>query len=190
MNLIGTKNIETERLILRRITIDDAKEAFNNWCSKESVAKYVTWEAHKSVEETKELYKIWVSDYENPKTFRWGVELKETGDLIGTIDVVGKRFFDYGVCEIGYCYGNKFWNKGYGTEALKEVIRFLFEEVDAEVVCAEHMEYNPGSGKVMEKSGMKKEGVLRSRIVDGDGKRNDLIYYSITKDEYFSKLSK
>lgn len=48
------------------------------------------------------------------------------------------------------------------------------------------MRNNPGSGKVMEKSGMKFEGYLRSRVLDKDGIRNDLGYYSITKDEYFN----
>lgn len=48
------------------------------------------------------------------------------------------------------------------------------------------MSNNPASGKVMEKSGMKYVGNLRSRIIDKDGLRNDLISYSITKDEYFN----
>lgn len=190
MNLIGTKTLETERLILRKLTKEDAYEAFINWCSKDIVCKYVLWEKHENIDVTKELFEMWEKEYENPKTFRWIVQVKETNKLIGTIDVVGKRFFDYGSCEIGYCYGDEFWNKGYATEALSRVVKFLFEEVGAEIVYAEHLNNNPASGKVMEKSGMKKEGILRSRIIDKDGIRNDLTSYSITKDEYFSNLQK
>ena len=74
---------------------------------------------------------------------------------------------------------------GYATEALKAVIKFLFEECEAEVIFADHLSNNPASGKVMEKSGMKYEGRLRGRMIDKEGKRNDLLSYSIIKDEYF-----
>ena len=71
------------------------------------------------------------------------------------------------------------------TEALKAVIKYLFEECDAEVIYADFMKNNPGSGKVMEKSGMTFEGYLRGRVLDKDGFRNDLGVCSITKEEYF-----
>ena len=185
MNLIGTKNLETERLILRKVKKEDAKEAYNNWCNSDKVSKYVLWDKHSDVNVTEELYEMWENDYQNLDTFRWIVELKSTHELIGTIDVMGKKYFKYNVCEIGYCYGEKFWNKGYASESLKRVIEFLFEEAGFEVIYADHMSNNPVSGKVMEKSGMKKEGILRGRMIDKDGIRNDLISYSITKDEYF-----
>jgi ribosomal-protein-alanine N-acetyltransferase len=117
------------------------------------------------------------------------VELKDTHDLVGTIDV-SPRFITHGSCGIGYCYSDKYWNKGYGTEALKAVIKYLFEECDADVVNAEFMSNNPASGKVMEKAGMKFEGILRSRVIDKNNIRNDLINYSITKNEYFNMNKK
>ena len=111
------------------------------------------------------------------------VELKSTHELVGTIDVASKRYLRFDVAEIGYCYGDAYWNKGYGTEALKRVIKYLFEEVGFEIIFAEHSTLNPGSGKVMQKSGMKYEGILRGRIIDKDGIRNDIASYSITKEE-------
>ena len=114
--------------------------------------------------------------------------IKKNKEVISTIDV-STKFLQYGTCEIGYCYGDEFWNKGYATESLKAVIKYLFEEADAELICAEYMSNNPASGKVMEKSGMKYEGILRSRVVDKDNKRNDLISYSITREEYFNSKS-
>lgn len=186
MKSIGTKRLETERLILRRLTKDDAEGAYNNWCSHDIVCKYTLWDKHKNVEETKALYELWVKEYDDLDTYRWIVELKDTHEVIGTIDVVSKKFLRFGACEIGYCYGDAYWNKGYGTEALKRVIKFLFEEVELEVIYAEHTTLNPGSGRVMQKSGMKFEGILRGRIIDKDGIRNDIASYSITKEEYES----
>ena len=70
---------------------------------------------------------------------------------------------------------------------IKAVIKYLFEECEADLVNAEFMENNPASGKVMEKSGMKYEGRLRSRVIDKGNRRNDLLCYSITRDEYFNR---
>lgn len=189
MKLIGTKNIETERLILRRITKSDADEAYKNWCSSFNVSKYVTWNKHENVDETKELFEMWENEYQNLDTFRWIVQLKDTKELIGTIDVASKKYLKYGTCEIGYWYGEDFWGKGYATESLKGVIKYLFEEAEMDVIYAEFMEENPASRKVMEKSGMKFEGITRGRIIDKTGVRNDLGSCSILKEEYFSKLN-
>lgn len=185
MKYLGTKDLETERLFLRKVRKEDYLEAFNNWCNKDGVDKYVLWKKHESPEITLKQYTNWESEYESPKTFRWIVGIKETNQLIGTIDV-SNQFIKYGTCEIGYCYGDEFWGNGYATEALKVVIKYLFEECEADVVCAEFMNNNPASGKVMEHAGLKYEGILRSRVIDKDNKRNDLVSYSITKDEYFA----
>lgn len=187
MKFIGTKKIETERLILRRIKSSDIQKAYDNWCSNYNVTKYMTWDKHKDVSETALLFHSWILNYEKPETFKWIVEIKDTHEVIGTIDAFG-NLMKYGTCEIGYCYGEKYWNKGYGTEALKGVIKFLFEECDAYIIWAEHLRNNPASGKVMEKAGLKYEATLRSRGIDKDNIRNDLLVYSLTKDEYLESL--
>lgn len=184
MRYIGTNTIITDRLILRRLTKNDAYKAFENWCNRDGVDRYVLWKKHENIDITLMQYEKWVLEYDNPKTFRWIVELKKDGNVIGTIDVAN-NYLKYGTCDIGYCYGDKFWGRGYASEALKAVIKYLFEEVDADLICAEHMSNNPASGKVMKKAGMKYEGILRSRVIDKNNIRNDLISYSITKDEYF-----
>lgn len=184
MKYIGTKELETERLILRKLTKEDAEQAYLNWCSSDEVSKYVMWEKHSNMDVTKKLYEFWEKEYDNLDTYRWIVQIKDTNELIGTIDVASKKFMKYGACEIGYCYGEKYWGMGYATEALKAVIKFLFEECDTNVIFAEHMSNNIASGKVMQKVGMQYEGVLRNRIIDKNNNMNNLISYSITKEEY------
>ena len=184
MNLIGTKEIETNRLILRRVTVKDYEIAFNNWCSNPNVSRYTLWDTHKDSDYTKKLFEMWVNEYNYNDTFRWIVELKDTHDLIGTIDVASKTYLRFGTFEIGYCYGESFWHKGYATEALKRVIKFLFDEVDASVIYADYMELNPDSGKVMKNAGMIYEGFVRGRVIDHNGIRNNVHSYSITKEEY------
>lgn len=84
-------------------------------------------------------------------------------------------------------WGSNWWNKGYMTEAFKEVIKFLFEEVGVETIYAEHLAANSSSGKVMLKSGMKYEGSLRNRLIDKNtNKPTDLESYSIIREDYFN----
>ena len=186
MNLIGTKELDTKRLLLRRIKDTDYHDAFINWCSSDNVCKYTLWDKHKDESVTQRLYEMWIREYDYPDTFRWIVELKETHEIIGTIDVASKHFIKFGAVELGYCYGEKFWGKGYATEALKRVIKYLFDEVEMDVLYADYMERNPNSGKVMKKSGMIYEGVSRARVLDHDGIRNNLMSYSITKEDYLN----
>lgn len=65
LNHIGTKTIETERLILRKYIINDATDMFNNWVSDEEVSKYLAWRAHKSIDETKSILESWILECEN-----------------------------------------------------------------------------------------------------------------------------
>lgn len=59
MKPVGTKNIETNRLLLRKLTKEDASTAYYNWCNSESVTKYLLWKRHGSVEVTKKQYEKW-----------------------------------------------------------------------------------------------------------------------------------
>lgn len=183
MKDLGTTTLETKRLILRKVTVGDAEVAFKNWTNDSKTTRYVTWKPHGTVENTKKLFEMWEDDYNNPNTYRWVVEVKELGEVIGTIDVVKKRLDDK-TAEIGYCYGSKFWGNGYGTEALTKVIDYLLNDVGFELIEARHLVDNPASGRVMEKSGMKYEATLRSRMIDPyTGERVDLKVYSIMKGE-------
>ena len=74
---LGTKTLETERLILRRINENDYIKAYKNWCSHDIVTKYVMWSKHKNELETKELFDNWIKEYEENDTYRWIIECKE-----------------------------------------------------------------------------------------------------------------
>ena len=143
--------IVTERLILRKLKKEDAESVFSNWASDPEVCKYLTWNPHKSIEDTNRIMDIWLKEYENPNTFRFGIVLKENDELIGAIDVVG--FID-GNPEIGYCLSRKYWNKGYMSEACKAFTNYLFSN-GYESIIIEADENNIASNKVIEKTGFK-----------------------------------
>ena len=186
MKELGTRNLETERLILRKYKIEDAQGMYENWGSDPKCNIYLPWELHENVEQTKEIITEWISLYKEDK-FNWIIELKEMNEVIGGINIVrlNKRA---NICEIGYCIGSKFWNKGYTTEALKKVIEFLFEECKLYLIEASHHKTNIASGKVMEKAGMIKECELRTRVLNREtNELENLVVHSITKEE-FNKL--
>lgn len=182
MNDLGTKTLFTKRLILRKFKYTDADGMYNNWATDPECCKFLGWNVHKNIEETKSIIQSWINEYENGN-YNWIVELKDTHEVIGSITAISisKK---HDTAELGYCYGSKYWGKGYATEALRAVIEYLLNECNLYLVEASHISGNPASGKVMTKAGMHKEAVLKNRMINKFTKeRNDLIIFSITKED-------
>ena len=178
----GTITIETERLTLRAFIPEDAEPAYRNWCSDPEVTKYLTWKPHESVEATKALISLWIDKSAEPDFYQWAIVLKEIGEPIGSISVVGMREIINQV-EIGYCIGRKWWHRGLVTEAFSALIPFLFEEVGVNRIAAKHDPNNPHSGAVMRKCGLTYEGTVRQTGLNNTG-LCDLSIYGILRSDY------
>lgn len=183
MNHRGTKVLETERLILRRLVEEDAEKCFSNWMSDPEVTKFLTWPTHKNIDETRRVLRYWIAKYGDNAFYQWVIVLKESAEPIGTISVVSANE-DIDAVEIGYCIGKRWWKQGYTSEALARVITFLFEEVKVNMVYASHDIENPNSGRVMRKCGMKYEGTMRQSKKNNRG-IVDACMHSILAEEYF-----
>ncbi|MFA9413971.1 GNAT family N-acetyltransferase [Streptococcus sp. E29BA] len=167
MHHLGTSEIETQRLLLRPLTLVDAEQMYKNWASDEDVARFVTWDTHASPADTRELLSLWTKQYDRPDFYNWGMVIKETGQLIGTFSFVAVSERD-SMAEVGYCIGKHWWNKGYVTEAGQALLAFGFNEIGLNRIQAVHDVRNPASGRMMEKLGMTHEGVMRQvRLVKG-----------------------
>ena len=123
MNHIGTIELATERLTLRRFTIEDAESMYYNWASEDEVTRFLTWPTHKSVENSEMIIDQWIKAYSDKKTYQWAIELNDLEQPIGSISAV-KVDDEIDAVEIGYCIGTKYWNKGYATEALTDSILY------------------------------------------------------------------
>ncbi|MDY6429988.1 MAG: GNAT family N-acetyltransferase [Bacilli bacterium] len=150
-NYFKNKCIETKRLLLRKLRIEDAEPMFINWASDPEVTKYSTWNPHENIEVTKTIINHWLEDEKDPKTIRFIITLKESDEPIGSIDVV--RYIDDSP-EIGYCLSRKYWNKGLMTEACKAFSKYLFDKGFKKVLIKAAVE-NIGSNRVIEKCGFK-----------------------------------
>lgn len=181
MKHLGTQTIETERLLLRRFTLEDAQAVYRNWASDPEVTKFLTWPVHGSVDTTKKVLSFWLSDYEKDDFYQWAIELKELGQPIGTISVVSHND-KAELAHIGYALGRSWWGRGIMTEALHAVIHFLFDEVGVNRIESRHDPRNGGSGAVMRKCGMKYEGTLRKSDWNNQG-ICDASWYALLAEE-------
>lgn len=180
----GSPQLETKRLVLRKINEFDYKIAFEQWCNDPEQVIYTVHGIHKNEDVTKRVYDRWIEEYSDENTMRWIIVLKDNNMPIGMIDI-NNTWSKYSSVEPGYIIARKYWGNGYATEATQRVMKYLFEECELETFYSEFMEDNIGSGKVMKKCGMTQEGCLRNRCQDKNGKRQNLISMSITREEYF-----
>ena len=175
MNKTGTQRIETHRLILRPFRTEDAEDMFENWASDPEVTRFLTWPAHRSVDVTRMILDNWIPKYADGGFFNWAIEWKENGRVIGNISVV--RFIEeLETADIGYCMGRAYWGRGIMPEALRAVTDFLFDTVGINRITACHDLNNPKSGRVMQKAGLKFEGILRQAGRNNQGLCDEVRY--------------
>lgn len=188
MKHIGTRNIETERLILRRFTVEDSPAMFRNWASDPHVTEYLIWPAYTEERGVAEYLQSVTAQYKNPAFYEWAIVLKSSNEPIGSIGCVHLRE-ETTAMELGYCLGLQWWRRGLVPEALRAVIQFLFTNTDVNRIEAKHDVRNPASGTVMKKCGMQYEGTLRQAARYNQG-LCDAALYSILREEFLKKERK
>ncbi|MDP4200869.1 MAG: GNAT family N-acetyltransferase [Bacteroidota bacterium] len=150
--------LETERLVLREITMADQVAIFE-YASDPEATQYMVFPTHRSVDETIPFIESCPRDFAARTRIEFGIVLKENGTLIGTC---GMHHFapDHHRLEIGYILNRSRWGKGYMTEAANELIRFAFDEMGMHRVQATCDLDNERSARVMERCGMTHEATL------------------------------
>lgn len=181
MNHLGTKKLETTRLILRPFVKEDAPAMYRNWASDPEVTKFLSWPTYKTVDTAHEILDIWVPQYSDPAFYQWAIELKDLGEVIGSISVVNTDE-RVDMVEIGFCIGKNWWGQGIMTEAFRVVIDFLFDEVGVQRIEAGHDPNNPASGAVQRKCGLTYEGTLRRSIRSNQGITDKAVYAILKAD--------
>ena len=177
------ENLETDRLLLRKVSMDDLDQIYENWSSDKRTNEYLTFLPHTSKEQTKKMIDYWLKKYEMDDCYEWGIELKETKQIIGMIS--GEKSYKYKCIEIGYSISSKYFNCGYMTEAIKIIIDYFFTKCDFNIIEAIIPSKNIASIRVAEKCNMKKEAVLKDRYRNKiTHEINDLYVYSIFKKDY------
>ena len=171
--------LNTERLMLRRVRKSDAEAIYKNSRSP-NVGPNAGWKPHESVEETRSIM-------QNVFMMRSGVFAvieRSSGELIGTAGLSSDpRRNHFLVRMLGYSFGEAHWGKGYATEAGRAVINYGFEVLGLKMISAYCYDYNFRSKNVLMKCGMQYEGTLRMGERRYDGKLLDIECYSIMKKD-------
>ena len=173
--------IVTARLTLRRLEMGDAQDIFDYGRDPE-VARHVLWEPYESVSEARWYIRAMQRKYRSLSPSSWGICLNEQRRIVGTIGYMWYNQ-EHSSVEVGYSLARDQWNRGLMSEALTAVIRHTFLDLHINRIEAQHELTNPASGRVMEKCGMLKEGVLRQRLRN-KGRYVDVALYAILREDY------
>lgn len=151
----GTVRLESGRLILRPLTTADAEAAFANWTSDARVARFMRWNPHTSVEETRSWLAQCEQDYRKPCHYEWAIVPKAAGVPVGSISL--RLQWDgpsREAADVGYAIGRAWWGQGLVTEALICAMEHLIHTVGVRHFTGEHAPDNPASGAVMRHAGL------------------------------------
>jgi ribosomal-protein-alanine N-acetyltransferase len=176
--------ITTERLTMRSFELSDASEV-QRMAGSSQIAATTANIPHPYLDGMAE---DWISKHQNwfeeGISVDFAIELKSSKKLIGNISLIINKANHR--AEIGYWVGEEFWNQGYCTEAMKEVIRYAFTSRVINKITCRHIMTNPASGKVMMKSGLVQEGYFRQDIYK-NGHYFDTLVYGLLKSDWFKK---
>ena len=171
--------IETDRLRLRPFTEDDAPEVARMAGDREIADTTFSIPHPYSEQDARDWIATHAPRFEEGTLVNFAIELRG-GGLVGAIGLALRAA--HRTADLGYWIGREHWGEGYATEAARAVTRHGFASLGLRRVFAHHMTRNPASGRVMEKIGMRREGLLRAHI-EKWGEPEDVAVWGILREE-------
>ncbi len=173
--------LHTKRLILRPFTLADAPELQAMCDDPDLASTTLTLPTPYALSDAEQWISKHAADFESGVAMTLTLTLRETGEMVGN---VGMRLCaQHARGELGYLIGKRYWGCGYCTEGARAVVRYAFVELKLNRIFAEHFTRNPASGRVMQKTGMRHEGILRQHLRKLDGRFEDAVTYGILRAE-------
>lgn len=182
---LNVPTIETKRLILRPIQLEDASDLFE-YASDEEVVRYLSWPRHTELQTSETSIRdrfLTRPDHGIPEAY--AIVWKEEMKMIGTVDVHTVHHNDVG--EIGYVLNRHYHNRQITTEALQAALKVWFADTGFRRLEIMHNVTNIASRRVIEKCGFIKEGEYRQLTHEKDGKYYDFAFYALLKSDLESE---
>lgn len=171
--------LETDRLILRELTKEDAEGIFACF-SNEAVTRFYGQETLQEIEEAEQFIEFFSKNYHEKRGIRWGIERKGVQGIIGTIGF-NAWLPKHKRAEIGYEIHPKYWRQGYTSEAVSEVLSYGFGVMELTRIGAIVFLENEASNKLLQKLGFHQEGILKNYMYQ-NGMAHDTYIYSRLKE--------
>ena len=181
MSNTNLPEIDARRVRLRAIEDSDLNDLYAIF-SDPKVMRYWSTTPLQSVEEARSLLREIQTSNEQRTILKWGVALKPSDNLIGTVTLFNLEQ-SQGRAEIGYAQAQAHWGNGYINEALQSLLTYAFEEMKLRRVEADVDPRNAASIKTLERLGFQKEGFLRERWHVG-GEIQDALFYGLLEREW------
>jgi len=173
------KTLETERLILRAWTPDDADD-FYEYAKHPEVGLNGGWPPHTSRDISVEVIQYFIKENDI-----WAIVLKENNKVIGSLGLhADSKRPHIQVKELGFVVSADYWGQGIATEASQRAIIHAFDDLNLDLVSTYHKSFNTRAKRVIEKCGFTREGMLRHASKRYDNQIFDAVCYSILKSEY------
>lgn len=180
---ISLPTLSTEQLLLRKLVYADKSDIFS-YAKNPEVSKYVIWNAHETEFDSLEFLNIVYEAYNKNRPAPWGIQLKNDPRIIGTAGFVEWNK-EKNEAEIGYALSQDHWNKGFITEAVREIIKFGFNVMKLERITSRCKPENTGSYKILEKCGFDYDGTVKNQMLM-KGSLHDMRMYSLTNNNYIN----
>ncbi len=178
--------LETERLSLRQFHIQDARRVQQLAGAPELAKSTFLPHPYKNGIAERWIMSL-IDDFRNDRVVNFAMELKASGELIGSIGIVLEMQHNRG--DLGYWVGMPYWGSGYCTEAGHAVVRYGFEDLKLNRLAAPHFANNPASGRVLQKLGMMHEGTRKQHYYRF-GEYLDAELYGLVREDYFKTRTK
>lgn len=181
---IGTIDIETDRVLLRRFKLNDSINMFKNWANSDLVTRFLSWKPYSNVNQVEKYIKDTIRQYDEKSFYNWAIELKEIGEIIGSVSAdIDEKL---SCAHLSFCIGHKWWNQRIMQEVISNLITVFMEKIQVERLESCHESGNNTAGKVLLRSNFQSEAILHKSYLGINGP-SDMVWYSIIKDTYFLK---
>jgi ribosomal-protein-alanine N-acetyltransferase len=174
------KSLKTPRLRLRKVKPSDAEAIFREYAQDPEVTRYVSWQAHQNIEQTRDYVRSCLQAWDTGKAFNWVIESRDVNQLMGMIiaRVNSEKW------ELGFVLARRYWGQGYMTEAVRAVIDWAQRRGGIYRVWAVCDVDNVASARVMENAGMQREGILKRWSIHPNisAEPRDSYCYAVVKD--------
>lgn len=182
-SFVDLPQMVTERLLLRKVTLDDAEDMLT-YVSDPEVARYTTWEPYGSIEQVRSHLRSVIENYERGEPANRGVTLRESGHVVGMCGfMAGSWDPEFARASLGYVIAREYRGRGLIPEAVRAAIAFGLGRLSPNRIEARCIAENTASDRVIRKAGLSYEGTLRDRVFR-EGAYRDYKVYSILRREY------
>jgi len=180
------RELATERLLLRKFQLSDAKDFSILLKDKEVAATTLMLPFPCSTEEAEKLIRQYQEELKHQKSMRWVISTSEENKIMGAIRLVPNTKFNS--AELGFWMGKKYWRQGYAQEAASRVIEYGIQELGLNRIDAHAMAENESSLGLLKKLGFLKEGYHPELVIKW-GEYKDVITFGLLRKNHLNSIN-